>query len=278
MFVLQVIEGGSLGTGGSAILDDLAPRASYVIDLEVGRWFTFLTATLLHADLVHIFGNMLALFVFGLPLEEKIGRVRFLVIYLATAFAAVPLHAAWVYLSGAGGLDVPIVGASGAVFGVLAAIATMYPFQRVPWLLALGFFFMGRTPFPVVYGALVFMSLEMLYFLSPASSGVAHVAHLGGAVAGGLLALPLKPKMSPEAARDAPRRLDYGVLDRLATRPEQKNLVQKLRENEDHAAIQRAWLDKLIDRLECPSCGMPLSERKRGTLSCERGHEERYVA
>ena len=151
MFVLQVIETGSLGARRSVLLDDLAARASYAVDLDVGRWYTFVTATLLHADGGHIFFNMLAFLIFALPLEERIGRVRLLILYVSTAFAAVPIHAAWMYVAGVP-LEIPIVGASGAVFGVMLAYAMLFPHRLVSFYFI---FPMRATTFVLLCAALV---------------------------------------------------------------------------------------------------------------------------
>lgn len=274
VFVITILTGEAFTIFRSPLLDDLAARVSYLTDPNIPRLYTVLTSMFLHADFTHVFLNMLVLLMVGVAFEDRVGRVRFLIIYLVSAVVAVLLHGLWVAQMGTPEqLELPLVGASGAVFGILAAFATMYPLARIPMFLVI--IFLPRVP--VWLAAVVLTALEGLALYTPGPSGVAHAAHLGGAVGGFVLGLLLRPRQTPQEEKRAPQRLDYSTLERLATEPHQQKILQSLKENEDHGDVQRAWLDRLLPSLACSQCARPLKRQGRGRLVCENGHEERYA-
>ena len=162
-------------------LRDVGPR-----DL-VPPPFTILTSMFLHGGVLHLAGNLLFLWVFGNNVEDTLGRVRFLLFYLGCGVAAA---LAQTLLSAAAGDPlVPMVGASGAIAGVLGAYLALYPGARVVALLPLGFF-ATFVQIPAVF-FLGFWFLQQ--FLSGTltlgaetaqGGGVAWWAHVGGFVAG----------------------------------------------------------------------------------------------
>jgi len=160
------------------------------------------TGMFLHASWVHVLGNMLFLWIFGNNVEDVMGRVRFLVFYLAAGFAAA-LAQAWVTLhfSGVDAASVPTVGASGAIAGVLGAYFVLLPHARVVTLL------FGFLPVPI--SAMFFLGFWFLFQLwqggfsltqPDASGGVAFAAHVGGflfgvvAVKAFQVRAPLRPR------------------------------------------------------------------------------------
>jgi membrane associated rhomboid family serine protease len=143
-------------------------------------WFPIwqlLTYGFLHSvvDFGHVLFNMLALYFFGTMLEERLGSRRFLLTYLAAQVAGGVLFllpAAFGHLSG------PVVGASGAVLGVTVAVATLYPRQIVFFIV---------FPIPLMWLAVALVGLDFfgaLVSFKQGSDGVAHLAHLGGAIYG----------------------------------------------------------------------------------------------
>ena len=139
-----------------------------------------LTYAFLHANLMHVGFNMLALVMFGSPLEYTWGNRRFLTYYLvcvAGAGLCQLLVASW--LSGQG-LSYPTIGASGGVFGLLFAYGMLFPNQRV--MLLIPPIPMKARTLVIVYGA-----IELLLGASGLQPGVAHFAHLGGMLFGWLL-------------------------------------------------------------------------------------------
>lgn len=152
-----------------------------------------LTAMFLHGGWLHLLGNMLFLFVFGNNVEDRLGRLRFLVFYLLCGYVATYGYALFSPDSGA-----PLVGASGAIAGVLGAYLVLYPRAKVWSLLTFFFFLPLRLPAWLVLGS--WFLLQYLYFRGAsmaAGSGVAYGAHVIGFVVGALLVLPLRNSGRP---------------------------------------------------------------------------------
>jgi membrane associated rhomboid family serine protease len=160
------------------------------------------TGMFLHASWVHVLGNMLFLWIFGNNVEDAMGRVRFLVFFLAAGYAAA-LAQAWVTLhfAGVSAASIPTVGASGAIAGVLGAYFVLLPHARVVTLL------FGFLPVPV--SATFFLGFWFLFQLwqggfsltEPGTGGgVAFAAHVGGflfgvvAVKAFQVRAPLRPR------------------------------------------------------------------------------------
>jgi len=146
--------------------------------------FTLVTSMFLHANLLHLGLNMLFLLIAGDGCERAMGSPRFLVFYLACGVLAGLFYA---YMNSTS--DIPTIGASGAIFGVLAAFAILFPFR---WLITL----FGFIPVPLP--AIIFVFIAVLTETALVASGeldfVAHEAHLGGFLAGVFLTLLFGPK------------------------------------------------------------------------------------
>ncbi|MGB9721694.1 MAG: rhomboid family intramembrane serine protease [bacterium] len=147
------------------------------------------TSMFIHANLMHILGNMLFLWVFSDNVEDRLGHAKFVLFYLICGVAAVFLHSIITPTS-----RVPMVGASGAISGILGAYILFFPRARILSLIPLGFF-MRVAYLPSVF----FIGIWFLYqfFLGLVSmnvkgGGVAYFAHIGGFVAGLLFALPFR--------------------------------------------------------------------------------------
>jgi membrane associated rhomboid family serine protease len=154
------------------------------------NYLQLLTAMFVHAGWAHIAGNMLFLWVFGDNIEDRIGHWRYLVFYLVCGFAASALQ-----IAVAPGTDVPSVGASGAIAGVLGAYLILYPTAMVQ-VVILPLFFL---PFFLPAVALIGFWFVMQLFAgvaelgqATAGSGVAWWAHVGGFLAGVVLILLLR--------------------------------------------------------------------------------------
>lgn len=142
---------------------------------------TFLTHQFLHGGVGHLFGNMVFLVLFGFAVEAAIGHLRFLLFYLLAGFAA-GLGQVITNLNS----DVPLVGASGAISGVMAMYLAVFRLRKIEffyWIL----FFVGYFRAPALLILPVYIAKEViLYFTSP-DSNVAFMAHAGGFVGGALL-------------------------------------------------------------------------------------------
>jgi membrane associated rhomboid family serine protease len=149
-----------------------------------------LLSMFLHGGWAHLLGNLLFLWIFGDNIEDRLGHLRFVVFYLASGFAAT---AAQSLVSP--GSTVPMIGASGAISGVLGAYLFLYPRARIVSLVFLGIFIqIMQVPaivfLPIWFLIQFFSGLAALGAHSAQAGGVAFFAHIGGFVAGPLL-LPL---------------------------------------------------------------------------------------
>ncbi|HLE40398.1 MAG TPA: rhomboid family intramembrane serine protease [Nitrospirota bacterium] len=146
-------------------------------------WATIFTSMFLHGGPLHIAGNMLYLWIFGNNIEDAMGSMRFVIFYLLSGVAAAFSHALLNTES-----VIPLIGASGAVSGVLGAYVLLYPRARVLTLMVFGFFArMVEIPAMFILGFwFVFQFLSAL--VSPGvGGGVAWYAHIGGFIAGMVL-------------------------------------------------------------------------------------------
>jgi membrane associated rhomboid family serine protease len=172
----------------------------------------------LHAGFLHLAGNMLFLWIYGDNVEHRLGSLRFLLAYLGTGVAATLFHA----LSSPGS-EVPMVGASGAISGVLGFYFVFFPRNQVRllWLLPPFLFQVFTVPARVVLGFYLVLENVLPYVFSRSDVGVAHGAHIGGFVAGLVVAWLIGRRGVAGTPRDfaeAPRQpvLADGVTGALA--------------------------------------------------------------
>jgi rhomboid family protein len=146
------------------------------------NWWTLVTSMFMHGGWLHLIGNMWFLWVFGNNIEDSMGHTRFVAFYLLCGVVAAASQ-----LLVDPGSRVPMVGASGAISGVMGAYILLYPRVRVHTLLTLGFFITTVTlPAYVILGYWFVLQLLLgtVGALAGAQGGVAFWAHVGGFVAG----------------------------------------------------------------------------------------------
>ncbi len=202
--VVFLIELLILGGGGETALDQAiylfgVVPARVASDLGPMTWVTLVTSMFLHGGWMHLLGNMLYLWIFGNNVEDVMGRFWFIVFYFAAGFAASALQ-----ILASTSSTVPGIGASGAIAGVLAAYLIFFPRARVDTLIFLGVFATIRSlPSILVLGFWFLLQLlnGVLSLGATQMGGVAYFAHIGGFLAGLLLALPWVAK----ARRTGPR-------------------------------------------------------------------------
>jgi membrane associated rhomboid family serine protease len=163
----------AVGGPSSLVLCPPEPDPACYPDKNV--WLAALYSMFLHGGLMHLAGNMLFLWIFGNNIEERKGRVAFVVFYLLAGVAAT---AAQVLVDT--GSTIPMVGASGAIAGVMGAYLVLYPNVRIHTLLFLGFLIMFRE---IQAKWLLLFWLVSQFFVAP-NSGVASMAHIGGFIFG----------------------------------------------------------------------------------------------
>jgi len=152
----------------------------------------FFSSMFLHGGWLHLIGNMWYLWIFGDNVEDTLGPVRFLLFFLLTGLAAGITHVALNPAS-----TIPTVGASGAISGVLAGYAVLFPHARVLTLVPLGFF-LRVMELPAVVLLIIWVILQVLSglvsFGMEQAGGVAWGAHVGGFVAGLVLVRLFRPR------------------------------------------------------------------------------------
>ncbi len=149
-----------------------------------------ITSMFLHGGWMHLIGNMLYLWIFGNNVEDAMGHVRFIVFYLLCGTAAALAQAVQDPAS-----TVPMIGASGAIGGVLGAYLLLYPRARVLVLIPLGFFMHTlRLPAVAVLGFWFVLQFLQSAMTAGQVGGVAYWAHIGGFIAGMVLIVPFRSK------------------------------------------------------------------------------------
>jgi len=154
-------------------------------------WLTVFTSMFMHAGWMHLLGNMLFLWIFGNNVEDLMGRFKFLLFYLICGVGAAALQIMMSLSPKAAGI--PMVGASGAIAGVLGAYLIKFPAARVRTIIFFIFIQVVVLPAYVVLGMwfiVQFFSAMANAASGVAGGGVAFFAHVGGFVAGMLLVLP----------------------------------------------------------------------------------------
>jgi len=150
---------------------------------------TVVTSMFLHGGFMHLAGNLLYLWIFGNNVEDALGHTRFVLFYGLCGLAAALAQALHAPDSG-----IPMIGASGAISGVLAAYLLYYPHARVTVLVPLGFIlYTARWPAVFVLGVWFVVQVGSSLLARPDEPGVAWLAHIGGFAAGLLLATALRP-------------------------------------------------------------------------------------
>lgn len=149
---------------------------------------TALTSAFLHADIWHLGGNMLFIWVFGDNVEDALGHIKFLLFYVLCAFAAAWFHA-YVFADS----DAPLIGASGAAAGIVAAYLMLHPKMKV-WVL-----FLARVPLRLSAIWLLggWVAFQLFMFFADTEEQISWAAHVGGIVAGAVLVILLKRRDVP---------------------------------------------------------------------------------
>lgn len=154
---------------------------------------TFVTYAFLHGSFSHIAINMLFLWIFGDNVEDALGHIRFLLFYLVCAAAGAGLHLL-VYNQP----EAPLIGASGAISGVVIAYALLHPHVRL-WVLV---FFGIPVPLPAFIPLAFWIGQQFFELVTGYGDSVSFAAHVGGIIAGGFLVLVLRRPGVPLFGRD----------------------------------------------------------------------------
>ena len=151
--------------------------------------FTLLSSMFLHADLIHLIGNMWFLWIFGDNLENNLGLFKFSIFYILTGIIASLVHIFTVSVQDAW---LPVIGASGAISGVLGGYVAFFPRNKIRAVWP-GYFRPYFVSIPAWFYAFVWFIYQLMYAGSVTS--IAYMAHIGGFLTGIILTLPFRKKV-----------------------------------------------------------------------------------
>ena len=257
----------------------LSFRAIYLSLDYFPQLYTLFTSMFLHGDFLHILGNMIIFLFMGMAFEQRIGWKNFLIIYLVTGVCGALTHSLLNL-----GSNIPLIGASGAIFGILGAFAYSYPRDEVVMPIPLGIIMVFRR-IKVMYAAVLFAALEtvIVMFFSGAQDNTAHFAHFGGLISGVFLAALIIGKQGEKTKQYATtaiysdlstvpkkRQIDFPTLRKLAITHEQREMLNRI-ENETVMQVRDIWLEHFLEKTTCPICGKPLNHSHK-KIWCEDDH------
>lgn len=176
----------SLGRTSDEIIDKfgLAPTFLYL------KPYTLITHMFVHADLIHMGGNMLMLAIVGLAAEQKVGSLKFFLVYLLSGLSVVPFAFLMEYFVGT---SVILIGASGAIFGCMFLAAAVAGWDEVPAVLVpvlnlvaipVAFFTLKNIKVPLFIAILFYLLLNLITMISNLPNSIGELAHFGGLFGG----------------------------------------------------------------------------------------------
>jgi len=237
--------------------------------------YTLFTSMFVHSDFLHILGNMFVFFFMGIAFEQRIGPKKFLLIYLITGVCGALTHSLL-------NIDsvIPLIGASGAIFGILGAFAYAYPRDEIVMPVPIGIMFIMRIK--VIYATILFAVFETIIVMFSVEDSTAHFAHLGGLASGVILAaILLRNRAEKQTQTTSIRPIDYmqikkddtinfSHLTKLVKNSEEKKILQRI-EKEDVLQVRDMWLEHFLEKVTCPVCNKPLNHIDR-KIWCEQNH------
>ncbi len=166
---------------------------SHFVEAPIQTYPNVFSAMFLHAGFMHLAGNMLFLWIFGNNIEDVLGKIRFITFYLICGMIAAMCH---VFMDT--GSEIPMVGASGAISGVLGAYLMLFPKAKVKTLVFLGIL-ITIVRIPAAFLLIFWLGIQIYSNLAMGSEGggVAWMAHIGGFIGGMILILPFKASLKP---------------------------------------------------------------------------------
>jgi membrane associated rhomboid family serine protease len=261
VFMLTLLAPLTPFSGGlTAVQTDLGFRATYFTN-DQAHLYTIFTNLFVHASFFHVIGNMLFLFLIGNSYEERVGKKKFMATYFIAGVAGTLVES--VVLSGSSSL---LIGASGAIAGVMGAMLLLYPRDKVPMFLLI--IFLPAVSVWLAVGSW-FAWQVFLAFSTPTAlvgGGVGFGAHFGGFLAGMLVA-----HLYPQSLARSPKAVDVTDLESMATTKELKDALDRIR-GETNPDIRNAWLEYFAEHAVCPKCGNH-PKWKGNSIKCSCGLE-----
>jgi len=257
------------------IITELGFRPIYLSLEMFPNVYTLFTSMFVHSDFLHILGNMFVFFFMGIAFEQRIGPKKFLLIYLITGVCGALTHSLLNIDSA-----IPLIGASGAIFGILGAFAYAYPRDEIVMPVPIGIMFIMRIK--VIYATILFAVFETIIVMFSVEDSTAHFAHLGGLASGVILAaILLRNRAEKQTQTTSIRPMDYmqikkddtinfSHLTKLVKTAEEKKILQRI-EKEDVLQVRNMWLEHFLEKVTCPVCNKPLNHLDR-KIWCEQNH------
>ncbi len=242
--------------------------------------YRMVSAAWLHADWVHVLGNILVIALVGVPLEQRLGGRRWMAVYF---LGFVGGNAAWILSHPES--SAPAIGASGAAFGLLGAYMACWPEDKIEFPLL---FFIRAWPVWLIVFIRLGLEVWQMYSLQAGTAGesnIAHMAHAGGFFVAYLLARPIA--RGAPSSLDSPQESATGSARAEAIRAQAKErmgsldddpwaavekplqggaarILRRLREEGDELETRRAWLEELSEHTICPVCDGEMITEIRG--------------
>jgi membrane associated rhomboid family serine protease len=260
---------------------ELAFRSIYLTAEQFPQLYTLFSSMFLHStvDPLHIIFNMFYFILIAPSFEDRVGAKKFLLIFLLTGVCAAIFH---VFLSPAFSSDPMfsyrgMIGASGAISGILGAYAFSFPRDRVFFPVI----FIVRIP--ILVAGLIYLFIQTI-FVFGGESNIAYLAHIGGFLSGIVIAAILIRRKGPglfettdtknvyydSYTPQKPIKIDFNELKKLAATDELKFILKKI-ENENVPQVQAIWLEHFFEKTQCPKCGRKLGhlDRKVSCIKCD---------
>lgn len=269
VFVLSLASGNlSRPTGAlSVVQSELAFDSTLLPAQPVLAAVQVVTSMFVHRDLWHLAGNLIILFAFALPFEERVGARAFTVMYLGSGLAATFIQLA---VAAATGEPMMLMGASGAIAGVIGAFAASYPNLVVPLPLPLFVIMLFvRMRVWVAAGMFALTNLALALINNP-DDHTAYGAHLGGLAFGLMLGFFLA--RAGALGRRKPVSIDLERLSPFAQDNGSRNALTHMSSYQKEPQVFQAWLERFLRTATCPTCKHRVMPRHEGEMVCTQGH------
>ncbi len=242
--------------------------------------YTAFTSIFVHGGFFHLIMNVIVLLFLCTYFESIVGRRKYLLLFLASAFFAEAFHTIAVltiypeifgpaYASKA--FFVTLIGASGGIFGIMTAFAVMYPRRRIT--IFVGFLPLPNVPLFLAVGVAIVMEVVSM-FTQPWST-IAHAAHVGGAIIGGIYGAyyrlhgykKVKRVERKPRRKRGPKIYDLEPLYQFVYSTWDKDIYNRILEDDE---FREYWIGKLINGKPCPKCGSQLRyDEASGEIVCD---------
>jgi membrane associated rhomboid family serine protease len=268
------------------IIGELAFKPIYLTVERSPQVYTLFTSMFLHStiDPLHIIFNMFMFILVAPSFENRIGAKKFLIIYILTGICAAISHAVIAPLmTQPFNPYIGLIGASGAISGILGAYAFSYPKDKVFFPV----FFIIRMP--VLIAGAIFLAIQTGFILMGGDPHIAYLAHVGGFISGIIVAailirrrgvglyeqVPYEKRFINSYAPPKAKKVDFSKLDDLANTPDLKEMLNKIK-NENVPQVRDIWIEHFFEKARCPRCSSKLSHFNRSFWCESCGFKSKY--